>query len=111
MFALFTQADAVVVAASITTAGGVAVVCVSTYRNARDAAREAREAAKQTKPNGGASMRDAVDQLHALISTEVIPRLDTQAHASANLADRLAVLEARDPNSRTRSGEVAAVHP
>lgn len=110
MFALFTQADAVVVAASITAAGGLAV-CVSTYRNARDAAREAREAAKQTKPNGGASMRDAVDQLHALISTEVIPRLDAGALVMAAHADRLAVLEARDPNSRTRSGEVAAVHP
>lgn len=108
MFGFFTQADAVVAAAAITAAGGLAVVCVSTYRNARDAAKAAREAATQTKPNGGTSMRDAVDQLHALISTEVIPRLDAGARALAAHADRLAVLEARDPSSRTRSGEIDA---
>lgn len=52
MYGLLTAADAAVAAAFITMAGGVIVALISQQRVER-----------QLKPNGGSSLRDAVDRL------------------------------------------------
>ena len=92
MLAVFTAPDALVVAALVAAAGSSLGTWVNAHR-----------AAKQTRPNGGSSMRDAIDRIERTLSTEVVPRLDHQAQVLADHADRLAVMEARPKDARTRA--------
>ncbi len=94
MIAVFTDADAVVVGALVAAIGAQ----IQTWRNQRKTLRE-------TKPNGGSSMRDAIDRIERKLDTDVVPRLDHNAVIMAEHADRLAVIEAahaRQPQARTR---------
>lgn len=103
MIAVFTAPDALVIAALITSLSTSA----ATWWNAH-------KAAKATRPNGGASMRDVVDRIENKLDTEVVPRLDRGATVMAEHADRLAALEARqprDPAARTRSTDGSAREP
>lgn len=80
MLAVFTAPDALVVASVVT----AAVTGIYTLKSAR-------EAAKQSKPNGGRSMRDAVDRIERKVDSH---------------SERLAVVEdhiARNPQARTRA--------
>lgn len=99
MIAILSYPDAVVIAALIASAGTSA----ANWWNSRQANR-------QTKPNGGSSMRDAIDRIERKLDLDVVPRLDHGAVVSAELADRLAVIEAahkplenskRSPKPRT----------
>lgn len=55
-----------------------------------------KQTAKELKPNGGTSLRDAIDRIERKIDLEVIPRLDQTAVVIAQHADRLAVVEDRN---------------
>lgn len=85
MLGVFTAPDAVVIAAALAAAGTAG----ATWWNSH-------QAVKQTKPNGGSSMRDVVDRIEAKID---------------NHTGRIAVLEAaldiqpRHPRSRTRKDD------
>lgn len=92
VLAIVSAPDAMVIAALVAAAGTNIGSWLAAHR-----------AAKQTKPNGGASLRDAVDRIEVTLMNEVVPRLDRGATVMADHADRLAVLEARPPDSRTRS--------
>lgn len=94
MLAVFSAPDAVVIAALLAAVGSSIATWVNSHR-----------AAKQTKPNGGSSMRDAIDRIEGTLRTEVVPRLDAGARVMAEHADRLAVLEARPANVRTRKDD------
>lgn len=80
MLAVFTAPDALVVGSVLT----AAVTGLYTLKSAR-------EAAKQSKPNGGRSMRDAVDRIEK--------KMDGHGERLAVLEDRIA----RDPNARSRA--------
>ena len=69
MLAVFTAPDAVVIAALATAAAST----VATWWNSH-------QAAKQTRPNGGSSMRDAIDRIEQKIDKH---------------GERIAVLEAQ----------------
>lgn len=110
--AVFSTADASIVVALI-----AAMVTVWNARATKIAGRAAADAAdavdKQTKPNGGSSFRDVLDRTEARLAlletqgaerhAEVLARLDHGAVVMAEHADRLAVLEARPANARTRT--------
>lgn len=91
MVGVLSAPDAVVIAALLAAVGSTVGAWVSAYR-----------AAKQTRPNGGSSMRDAIDRIEAQLR-DVVTRLDRGAAHMAEHDDRLAVMEARDPSARTRS--------
>lgn len=95
MIAVFTAPDAAVLAALIAALASSA----ATWWNAW-------KAAKATRPNGGTSLRDAVDRIESKLDEQVVPRLDRGGVVMAEHADRLAALEAhlvRDPTARTRA--------
>lgn len=95
MIAVFTAPDAAVLAALI----AAVAAQVTTWWNSR-------KAAKATRPNGGMSLRDAVDRIELKLDQQVVPRLDRGGVVMAEHADRLAALEAhlvRDPTARTRA--------
>jgi len=89
VFAVFTAPDAVVIAALLAAAIPSIATWVSAHRTS-----------KQTKPNGGASLRDAVDRIESTLKHDVVPRLDHGAQLIAEHADRLAVLEAKPAKPR-----------
>lgn len=100
MIAVFTDADAIVLAALVAAVGAQ----MQTWRNQR-------KAMKETKPNGGSSMRDAIDRIEHKLDVEVVPRIDHAVVVLAEHADRLAVLDSlqkpledskRSPTARTR---------
>lgn len=90
LLAVFTAPDAAVIAALVAAAASTGGAWLSAHR-----------AARQTRPNGGKSMRDAIDRIETRLD-EVVQRLDRGATRLADHDDRLAVVEARDPNSRDR---------
>lgn len=80
MIAVFTAPDALVIGSVVT----AAVTGIYTLKSAR-------MAAKQSQPNGGRSMRDAIDRIERKVDSH---------------SERLAVVEdhvARHPNARTRA--------
>lgn len=94
MIAVLSYPDAVVIAALVAAFGAQ----VQTWRTQR-------KTLKETRPNGGSSMRDAIDRIERKLDTDVVPRLDHNAVVIAEHADRLAVIEAahaRQPEARTR---------
>lgn len=95
---VFTAPDAVVVAALLTAAASTGGAWLSAHK-----------AARQTRPNGGKSMRDAIDRIETRLD-EVVQRLDRGATRLADHDDRLAVVEARDPNSRDRHDDPQPSH-
>ncbi len=101
MFAFFTAPDALIVVAIISTFGAT----VAGWVAARKARQQSEANARQLIPNGGKSARDVLDRLEHSLQHEVIPRLDRAAAVSAEHADRLAALEARNKATRTRTGD------
>ena len=93
MLAIFTNADAVVLAGTIP----ATIAAALSWANARKAER-------QTRPNGGSSLRDVVDRIETSLSDEVLPRLDRGANRLAEHDDRLAVLEQRTAHHGPGSG-------
>ena len=91
MFAVFTAPDAVIIAALLAAVGGQVGTWISTHRTS-----------KQTKPNGGTTMRDSLDRIEATLKHDVVPRLDHGAQMIAQHADRLAALEARPKIAKPR---------
>lgn len=81
MLAWLTGPDAVVLAALV-----ALVPAVLSWLNSRTAA-------KATRPNGGSSMRDAVDRIESKLD-EHLARLNRGAVVMADHEDRLAVIEA-----------------
>lgn len=84
MLAVFTAPDALVVAAVVAAAGSSVANWITSAKTAR-----------QMKPNGGSSLRDALDRIESKVDRH---------------GERLAVLEAahtspRPPASRTRKGD------
>lgn len=100
MLAVFTAPDAVVIAALLAAAGSQ----FATWRTARKAESAAREQqaviSKEFQPNGGSSLRDAVNRIERTLKHDVVPRLDHGAQVIAEHADRLAVLEAKPAKPR-----------
>lgn len=97
MVAVFTAPDAAVLAALLAAVASGA----GTWWNAH-------KAAKATRPNGGSSMRDAIDRIETALGEQVVPRLDRGASVMAEHADRLAALEAklvRPEGARTRKDD------
>lgn len=95
MIGVFTAPDATVLAALLAAVAAWATTAWNSHRTA-----------KQTRPNGGSSMRDVMDRIESKIDDEVVPRLDRGSSIMARHADRLAALEAkvaRDPELRTRA--------
>ena len=90
MFAVFTAPDAVIIAAAL----GIVGAQVQAVRAARDAKRHRALIAKEFSPNGGSSLRDAINRIEMKIDLDVVPRLDHAATVAAEHADRLAALEA-----------------
>lgn len=90
MIAVFTAPDAAVIAALLAAAASTGGAWLSAHR-----------AARQTRPNGGTSMRDAIDRIESRLD-EVVQRLDRGATRLADHDDRLAVVESRDPHARDR---------
>lgn len=80
MLALFSAPDALVVSAVVTAVAGAG--WWQSHRNSQ-----------QLRPNGGSSLRDAVDRIETKLDEQVIPRLDVHAARFAEHADRLATLE------------------
>ena len=91
MFAVFTAPDAVILAAAL----GIFGSQFWAWRAARDATRQRAMLAKEFKPNGGSSLRDAINRIEMKIDLDVVPRLDHAARVAADHADRLATLEAK----------------
>jgi hypothetical protein len=91
LFAVFADADAVVVAALVASIS----TNMASWWNARKAAR-------QGIPNGGSSMKDSLNRIESVLATEVVPRLDHGAIVHAEHADRLAVLEADRKKDHTQ---------
>lgn len=85
MLAVFTAPDALVVAAVVAAAGSSVAAWITSAKTAR-----------QMRPNGGSSIRDALDRIESKVDHH---------------GERLAVLEAahnvahRPPNTRTRKGD------
>lgn len=101
MIAVFTAPDALVAAAVVAMIG-----------NSVAAAWNAHEARRQMKPNGGSSLRDAIDRIEARQKTMVDDVRDLKSDVSSVKADvrdghqRILALEhERDPNSRDRAGD------
>lgn len=97
MLALFSAADATIIVAAIAAASGIASM-------------PSRKAAREMKPNGGSTVRDAIDRIESTqatllsrIDVDIVPRLDRGATILAEHADRLATLEARPPTTRSSS--------
>lgn len=95
MFAVFTAPDALVVSAIVTAVAGAGWW-------------QSRRNAKQLKPNGGTSLRDAIDRIEHKLDEEVIPRLDGHAALFAAHADRIAVVESRRVRTVVTTTEDAA---
>jgi len=91
VLAVFTAPDAVIVVAVL----GIIGAQVQAWREARDAKRQRALLAREFAPNGGSSLRDAVNRIEAKIDLDVVPRLDHSAAVIADHADRLAAIEAR----------------
>lgn len=98
MFAVFTAPDAVIVAAAL----GIAGAQIQAWRASRDAKRQRALISKEFAPNGGSSLRDAVNRIEMKIDLNVVPRLDHAASIAAEHADRLAALEARPKIAKPR---------
>lgn len=95
MIAVFTAPDAAVIAALLTAAATTGGAWL-----------QAHKAVRQTRPNGGKSMRDAIDRIEQRLD-EVVERLDRGAVRLADHDDRLAVVESRDPRTRSTDTEVS----
>jgi hypothetical protein len=81
MIAVFSYPDALVVGAFLTASG----TGLATWWNSH-------QAVKQTRPNGGSSMRDVIDRIET--------KLDTHTELIAAHGERIAALEAH-PATRT----------
>lgn len=99
MLAVFTAPDAVIIAAAL----GIIGAQVQAWRAARDAKRQRAMLAREFAPNGGSSLRDAINRIEAKIDLDVVPRLDHGARMIAEHADRLAILEARSKPRKATS--------
>ena len=98
---VLSPADATVVVALIVV---ISSSMVSWYES-RNARKQSEANMAQLHPNGGKSVRDAIDRIEATLATEVVPRLDRAAHVLAAHADRLAVIEARNKSTRSRKDD------
>lgn len=120
MLALFSAPDVTLIVTLFT--AGVAYLHDrrKVAKKAEAAALTADEVAKQFTNNGGTTMRDQTDRIERAVSelaekmttltekvdTEVVPRLDHGATVMATFADRLAVVEARPANTRSRKDDL-----
>lgn len=116
MVAVFSAPDVTLIVTLFTVAVAYLRDRHKVAKKADAAASTADEVAKQFTNNGGTTMRDQTDRIEQAVSelttkmttltekvdTEVVPRLDHGATVMATFADRLAVVEARPTNNRTR---------
>lgn len=83
--------------------------------NSRISRRSAAEAARQTQPNGGKSMRDVLDRLEAAQKSFQHEMREDVSEVKADIREvkadvrdghqRIAALESRDPARRDRKGD------
>ena len=101
VLALLSAPDAMLLAALVAATGAY----LHDRRTLAKNATKVDAVAKEFQNNGGTTMRDAIDRIERKIDVEMLPRLDTGARVMAEHADRLAVLEARPANARTRKDD------